>query len=268
VTAVAIDEAALLALIQGEIRRARADGVCHIHDEKAFAAHLVAVGHRAEAIARSLQHVVPVSERPDPLAAFVAGAWHDGGKIRVGDDYHEIAGAVELIQFGAAWGLIRGQAGDVDGVLRRAARALLPHFAIHEQWNPSYTPTAGNRQRIVPVFDRLVDELRARGRSAVLAADDGLLLPATVDALVVMYADLVDSGPASRAAFEAAFERRWRDMERRATHDDPAIIRLLPVVRPRVHAGCALVHTFLTQGYDAGALQRFRSDYCGVLSAA
>lgn len=266
-TAVALDEGALLALIHREIRRARADGVCHIRDEEAFAGHLVAVGGRAEAVARRLQTVVPSSERPDPLAAFVAGAWHDGGKIRVGDDYHEIAGAIEVIEYGGVWKLLRGQAGDVDRLLRRAAHALLPHFAIYEQWNPSYTPTAGYRQRIVPLFDRLVGELRAHGRSAP-ASHDGLLLPSTVDALVVMYADLVDSEPASRAAFDAAFERRWRDMERRAAQDDPAVVRLLPVIRPRVHAGCALVHTFLTRGYDAAALQRFRSDYCGAPSSA
>ena len=45
--------------------------------------------------------VLPAETAPDPCALYVAGAWHDGGKIRGGDDFHEITSAID-----AVWGPI------------------------------------------------------------------------------------------------------------------------------------------------------------------
>jgi len=255
VTATAIDGTALLALIHTEIRLARRDGVCHIRDADGFAAHLLSVGRRAAAVASRL-HALPPSERPDPVAVFVAGAWHDGGKIRNGDDYHEITSAVEVLERGLSWGLVDGPRMVADRALRRAARAIVPHFAVNEQWSSTYTPTTGNRERIVPTLARLRDALADRNGPA---GERALLLPTSVDALVVMYADLIEGDE----AFDACFESRWMDIERRARQDDPAIVDILPDVRPRVYAGCALVERFLARGYDDDALQRFRAGYCG-----
>jgi hypothetical protein len=51
-------------------------------------------------------------------------------------------------------------------------------------------------------------------------------------------------------------------VERREQRDDSGLSSVLAAARPRLRAGCALVHGWLTAGYDASALARFRSAYC------
>jgi hypothetical protein len=259
VTVERIAEPALTALVEREVWRARAAGRCYIRDAEGFRAHLVEVAQRAERIARRLVDVLPPEESPDPVVAFVAGAWHDGGKIWNGDDFHEIASAIELIDHGVEWGIVRGPAGAAGPVLARAARAILPHFAIFEQWEPTYLPTRGHRAAMEPLYRRLTETL---GWSAV--AEDRqrtLLLPVSVEALVVMYSDMAaaDDGCDEAVGFVRRFERRWLELETRAAADDPGLLAVLPGARLRIHMGCALIDRFLTQGYDADALRRFRA---------
>jgi hypothetical protein len=263
VTLEPITVAGLGTLIDGKLRRAEAAGVRWIREPAAFQAHLVAVARRAVSVAHRLNDVLPADEAPDPVAVFVAAAWHDGGKIWFGDDYHEIASAIDVIDNGVRWGLVKGPPTEVAAVLGRAARAILPHFALSEQWHADYVPTRGERRWFEPMYRRLAE----RFSRWPLPTDDrrDLLLPAAVDALVVMYSDMapVPSGQRRRLPFSVGFEGRWREVEHRAAMDDPAILRILPVVRPRIYAGCALIDRFLAEGFDREALQRFREAYCG-----
>jgi hypothetical protein len=256
VSAVAIDEAALGALLQREIGRARRAGVQHIRDGAAFTSHLVRVGRRAAEVAGRLQRLLPAAEAPDPVSAFVAGVWHDGGKIWNGDDYHEITGALEVLERGVEWQLARGPRENVADVLKRAACAIVPHFAILEQWRDDYRPASSSRDRIAPLMDRL------RTTLAQARPDDRWLLPLSVDSLILAYSDLVDTEclPSRDEEFDTAFRQRWGDVERSARVDDPPLAALLPGVRPRLYAGCALIHRFLTRGYDEAALHHVRQE--------
>jgi hypothetical protein len=89
VTLERISERDLASLVEREILRAATAGCRQIRKPAAFQAHLVDVARRAERVAVALQRKLPPEEAPDPTAAFIAGAWHDGGKIWNGDDYHE-----------------------------------------------------------------------------------------------------------------------------------------------------------------------------------
>ena len=238
----------LAALIEGRLSDAAASGWSYIRNERAFQGHLLEVARRAELVARRLGERIPTEEAPDPTALFVAGAWHDGGKISAGEDYHEITSALEVIEHGAEWRLVRGASEDVRAVLIRAARAILPGFALYEQCQSEYVPTWWSRARLDDALRRL-ETLQCAS-----------LLPYSVDDLVLMYADMVeldDVGDGSRS-FRTRFERRWTDVAARSKHDDPALYRLLDRVQPRVYEGCALVEQFLTAGYDPAALARFR----------
>jgi hypothetical protein len=90
-----------------------------------------------------------------------------------------------------------------------------------------------------------------------------LLLPHTLDALVMMYSDMEDLGEAQYGplGFDPRFEQRWSDIARRAPVEDPELAAILPVVRSRAYDACALVHSFVTSGYNADALRSFRSTY-------
>jgi hypothetical protein len=141
-------------------------------------------------------------------------------------------------------------------VLQRAARAILPHFALMEQWQSAYIATSATRSQFQSRYTKLVESLC----SSEAVHELSLLLPTTMDALVLIYSDMVDADPGGgRRAFERSFERRWRDVERRARVEDPAIVSILPVVRPRIHAGCVLVERFLSSGYDPAALPDYVS---------
>ena len=240
---------------------ARSSGIDQIRDVAAFAAHLVEVAVRAERVAHALRVVLPAEEAPNPILAFAAGAWHDGGKILHGDDYHEINGALDIMDRGGAWQLVSGPHDEVSRVLARAARAILPGFALYEQWQPAYVPTSMPRHQMEPAYERLAAALTPSLAGA--DRDRALLLPWDVEALVVMYSDLCTVAPDGLPTdFDTAFEERWLDVARRAQRDDPGLLSVLPAARPRVRGGCALVHEWLTTGYDASALVRFRAAYC------
>jgi hypothetical protein len=252
----AIDTPALAALIQREMTCARRAGRRYIRDEFGFESHLLRVGRRSAEVAGRLRTILPSEEAPDPVAAFIAGAWHDGGKIWHGDDYHEITSALAVLEHGVEWELARGPRTLIVDVLKRSAAAIVPHFAILEQWRPDYVPSSGNREGMAPMMSRLRTALRTA------PADRGWLLPLTVDALVLMYSDLVDENrpPGCDDEFESAFALRWDEVSRSAGSADPALASLLPRVRPRAYAGCALIQRFLTRGYDEGALRHFRKE--------
>ncbi len=238
------------ALIARQSRRALDSGITHVRNPSAFQAHLVDVGIRAERVAARLYGLVPPHEAPDPRSAFVAGAWHDGGKVRTGDDFHEISSALDVVEHGLEWRMLRGPAEEIEPLLRRAAMAILPGFALFEQWQPGYQPTTGSRTSFEPAYSRLG-----------LSPHD--LLPDTLDDLVVMYCDMcgLDERGATGDVFEEHFDRRWRDIEDRAPREDPGLMAVLPAVRGRVQAGCELVNRYLTRGFDAGSLAVFRERF-------
>jgi hypothetical protein len=253
-----IQDDALVALVERRIRDVAAGGLSYIRNPAAFQAHLLDVARRSESVARRLRDRLPPGDAPDPTALFVAGAWHDAGKISAGEDYHEITSAIEVLEHGAEWELVRGSGERVDAVLRRAARAILPGFALYEQCRPEYSPTWWNRARLDAVLRRL-DEIFGAA-AAGSAPTRGAFLPSSIDDLVLMYADMdaADDGRSAGLPFAARFERRWSDVEIRAKQDDPALYGVLHEVRSRVYEGCALVESFLTEGYDPVALARFR----------
>jgi len=204
---------------------------------------------------------LPPHEAPAPIVAFIAGAWHDGGKIHHGDDYHEIPSALSVLDRGLEWGVV-SNSGDLDAVLARAARAILPGFALYEQWQPGYVPTWTPRSHFEAAYARLAAAL-----APSLDGDERdrvLLLPSGVEALVLMYSDMCNLAGNGHIAsdFETAFEHRWSDVERRARMDDPALLSVMPPARPRIRDGCALVHEWLTTGFDPSALADFRRKYC------
>lgn len=245
-------------LIRRRLRLAEAAGRDYIRDTAGFIAHLTGVAAHARAVAERLRVTLPADEAPDPVVAFVAGAWHDAGKAWSGDDYHEIASAREVLQSGQQWGLVRGPERHVRPILRRAAATILPHFALYEQWSPAYMPSSGSRVGFVPQYERLMQTLCP---AALCDQRRRLLLPATIDALVLIYSDMMApaDGKMPCQPLELLFERRWRDLTCRAEREDPAIVPILPRVRPRIEAACALIQQFLTRGYDAAALRRFRA---------
>lgn len=234
--------------------------MCYVRNPPAFSRHLCRVASRAERVALQLQRLVPEHSAPDPAVAFVAGAWHDAGKICYGDDYHEITSALELVDYGVEWRLVRA-ADDADAraLLLRAARAVLSGFALYEQWQGDYQPANADRQTIEPMFDRLCKAIQAP--APVTSSSSWLLLPATLDALIVMYADMMDGcgRHSNSVSFAHAFDSRWRAIERASLHDDPPLHAILPRVRRRVRDGCALVDRFLNDGYDEAALVAFRA---------
>ena len=133
-----ISEQDLAALVTRQVRLAAEHRISRVRYLEVFRNHLLDVARRAEQTAMRLVDVMPDDTAPDPCALFVAGAWHDGGKIWSGDNFHEIASAVELLEHGSKWGLVRGPADAVAAVLRRAARAILAGFAVYEQWHAVY----------------------------------------------------------------------------------------------------------------------------------
>lgn len=246
----------LRVLVRQRLAEARAAGRHYIRDAEAFEAHLVDVAHSAEQVAERLQGL-PQAERPDPLACFVAGAWHDGGKIWNGDDYHELTGALELLHFGRAWRLVRGRDASVSVVLRRAARAIVPHFALREQLAESYRPTGGSRDHVPALVHALQHALVL---PAGTAADPGVLLPSSIDALVLIYCDMVPNVASVRPLEpgDGRLDERWRDVEAQAWQYDPALMPLLPLVRPRIDAACALIGGLL-RDRDEPQLQSLRA---------
>ena len=257
-----ISDHELSRLICDQVNAARSSGVDQVRDVPGFAAHLLDVAVRAERVAHAVRAVLPAEDAPDPTVTFVAGAWHDGGKIQHGDDYHEINSALDILDRGCAWQLVSGPHDDVSRVLARAARAILSGFALYEQWQPGYVPTWTPRHQVEPAYARLAAALAPSldGRER----DRALLLPNHAEGLIVMYSDLCSFSPEGciPTDFDSAFEERWLDLERRARRDDPGLLSVLPVARARVRGGSALVHGWLTTGYDASALGRFRSAYC------
>lgn len=219
-------------LLRDRNAQAKAAGRCHVRDPHAFECHLVAVACCARRVAEQL-HCLPPATRPDPIVCFLAGAWHDAGKIWNGDDYHEITSALELITFGESWRLVRGPQAEVRAVLRRAARTILPHFALHEQLLPAYAPTSATRA----CLPHLCATLETALGKPITVHD---LLPRTTDALVLIYSDLAAEG--------AAFDQRWMDIERSARDYDPAIGTLLPQVRPRLRAAYEAIAAHLREG--------------------
>jgi hypothetical protein len=165
-----------------------------------------------------LRAVLPPDEAPDPMAAFVAGAGHDGGKIWHGDDLHEVPSALAIIEHGLEWGLLR--------LCRQLCAALFPS---------SGEPVLGGR----------------------------LLLPYTIDALIMMYSDMMELAhiDAHADGFDEFFHERWNDITQRARIDDPRLLATLPAFRSRVYDGCAVIEQFLTTGYDPDSLQRFRTNH-------
>jgi hypothetical protein len=242
-----IAEQDLELLIARETRRAVDSGVAHIRNPSAFQAHLIEVGLHAERVAARLCRLVPPDEAPDPRVAFVAGAWHDGGKIRTGDDFHEISSALDVVKHGIAWRLLQGPVDQVEPLLRRAALAILPGFALFEQWQPGYRPTTSSRAAFEPAYSSL-------------GLSERDLVPDTLDDLVIMYCDMcgLDEQGASQPVFDEHFDDRWTDIEARARREDPALVPVLPAVRGRVYAGCELVNRYLTNGFDAAGLAAFR----------
>ena len=76
-----ISNSALGELVQQQIEAAAAATQAHIRHPGPFKEHLLDVALRAETVAERVSAVVDPIEAPDPVAAFVAGAWNDGGKI-------------------------------------------------------------------------------------------------------------------------------------------------------------------------------------------
>jgi hypothetical protein len=99
-----ITAAGLAALIRTQVRRAQIAGASFCRNPDGLEAHLSTVAERGELVAARPRALLPPEIAPDPVAAFVAGAWHDGGKIWNGDDYHEIASATEVLDRGLEWG--------------------------------------------------------------------------------------------------------------------------------------------------------------------
>ena len=243
----------LRVLVQRQMQQAIDAGAAHIRNPSAFLSHLTDVASRAERVATRLRDIVPADEAPDPLAAFVAGAWHDGGKIRGGDDFHEVGSAADVVERGIEWGMLRGPVERVQPLLRRAALAILPGFALYEQWQPDYRPTTTRRAAFEPTFSSLG-----------LSQRD--LLPHTLDALVVMYCDLCrhDERGAPLPVFNDDFSGRWRDLEERSPGEDPGLAAVLPTVRGRIYEGCAVINRCLTEGYDPAGLAAFRKNLPGT----
>jgi hypothetical protein len=230
----------LAALIQRRIAAATGAGHRHVRDPTAFAAHLIAVAHRAQCVAVELARRLPSEAAPDPVASFVAGAWHDAGKIFNGNDYHEITSALELLEHGVEWGLVAGSPSETKAALRRAALAVLPHFALFEQLQDNYVPTSAPRGHMPALLSRLENALHASPR------DTTVLLPNTMDAVVLIYSDMAGNEPID--SFEDVdewFARRWRQIERSAMTDDPAILPILRCVRPRIRAACEVIQRLL-----------------------
>jgi hypothetical protein len=236
-----IPTADLAIVIRRRIRAALDAGQDHLRDPNAFEAHLLAVAGRAEAVATELARRLPPGEAPDPVASFVAGAWHDAGKIVNGDDYHEITSALELLEHGVEWGLVAGSREEMIGALRRAALAVLPHFALYEQLHDGYAPSSGMRGHVPALLTRLVTALdRSPGAGPAF-------LPNTIDALVLVYSDMsAEESINPPEEVDEWFDRRWNRIERAALIDDPAIVPILPRVRPRIRAGCHAVQRLLT----------------------
>jgi hypothetical protein len=239
----------LAALITRQMSLAADRGLSHVREPEAFRAHLVDVAFRAEHTAMQLVDTLPGTAAPDPCALFIAGAWHDGGKIWSGDDFHEIASALDLLEHGRTWGLVRGPRDAAEALLRRAARAILAGFAVYEQWQPTYRPTYRPRTVVMGTYQRLGAALYPGRRGQEL--ERLLLLPQSIDPMILMHSD-----------FEGDFERRWQDIERRSRTDDPALAIILPAVKPRIRGGCAVVDTLLGGG-DGKTLARFVRDFGG-----
>jgi hypothetical protein len=219
---------ALGALIRRRLARARAAGRHYVRDAVGFETHLVTVACVARSVAGRLCQVLPPARHPDPRACFLAGAWHDAGKIWNGDDYHEITGALELLRYAEQWRLVRGPAAEVSQVVHCAARTILPHFALYEQLQSNYAPASGTRAHVPQLCAGLV-----RALGAPVAACD--LLPRTTDAFVLIYSDLVaQDGPAVATSASALFAQRWTEIAHRTTQYDPALAMLLPDVAPRL----------------------------------
>ena len=225
---IALDD--LQRLIQRRLAAAAAAGRRFIRDPGAFERHLLTVAQAARMVAEQLQHASTVSTRPNPVVCYLAGAWHDAGKIFQGDDYHELTSAVELLTYGHEWEFVRGAPQEVRGTLVSAARAILPHFAVLEQLEDGYVPTSATRADLRGLLRVLEDRLGAE----ITAAD---LLPSTIDAAVLIYCDIAqDDALAMTGCSTTSFERRWYDIASTAHQHDPAIVPLLPRIEGRIRA--------------------------------
>jgi HD domain len=223
---------ALRSLIRDRVAAAKADGHEYIRNPTAFEEHLVTVACASRVVAEGVSQRLGADLRPDPVVCFVAGAWHDAGKIYGGDDYHELMGALELLTCGSRLGLAHGP--DADAVLRAAARAILPHFALREQLQDHYAPTTGHREHVPALLSALEQKL-----GAISIRD---LLPTTMEARVLIYCDIAEEHALnSEEGVWARFERRWRQLAESARRHDPAIVPLLPAVQPRIREAFATV---------------------------
>jgi HD domain len=224
---------ALRSLLRHRVAAAKAAGHEYIRNPTAFEEHLVTVACASRLAAEHLAERLPARLRPDPLVCFLAGAWHDAGKIYGGDDYHELTGALELLTCGSRLGLAHGP--NADGVLRAAARAILPHFALREQLQDHYAPTTGRREHVPGLLSSLERELG----TAISIRD---LLPTTLEARVLIYCDVAEEHALnSKGDVWARFEQRWRELAESARRHDPAIVPLLPAVQPRIRDAYATV---------------------------
>jgi hypothetical protein len=70
-----------------------------------------------------------------------------------------------------------------------------------------------------------------------------VLLPSSIDALVVIYCDMIPNAASARALEpgDGRLDERWRDVEAHARQYEPALMPLLPLVRPRIDAACRLI---------------------------
>lgn len=127
-----IDEGEMKNLIGNLIDETKDRGVNHITGGEGFINHLIGVGYNAENVTRAIIENCPNLKRNlNPKRARTEGFWHDGGKITIGDPYHEVETAWLVLNNGEEYGFVRdGIATERKDELKKMASSIVGEFAV------------------------------------------------------------------------------------------------------------------------------------------
>ncbi len=188
-----IDEETAKGLIKKAGDKAIGEGKKFITNPTGFSGHLINTGRNAELVAeRILGKNSDLQGKVTPKIVRVAGFMHDFGKINIGDPYHEIEGAYEIIEGGKELGLVSGE-GNLERELIRIAFCLPGDFALLEEMGKDFPDSALYSAFVTPRLKNQVEVLRRKfsptGEPLSIAT---LCSPDTLEKQIALYADMTD----------------------------------------------------------------------------
>jgi hypothetical protein len=190
-----INESYMADFIVEECERARGLGKDFIHGFEGFAGHLIGVGNRAEEVAHMVrERNENLKEVVNPGVVKVAGYMHDIGKIKYGDPFHEIYGAVQILEEGEKIGLVCGGTSEEKKKLLNSIAACLPSDGPLAEELRGFPSDFSHRYYHTQELEDKINYLRKELSENEPLSVTRLTSPDTLEKAICLYSDWSDLG--------------------------------------------------------------------------